>query len=76
MRKSLEQLIEISTDVRVFLNVASFVLYSYEDGGYTEFNVSKVTDVAALVRVANGLQLSLYHNEVYIVVRVYEDYQE
>lgn len=76
MRKSLEQLIEISTDVRVFLNVASFVLYSYEDGGYTEFNVNKVTDVAALVRVANGLQLSLYHNEVYIVVRVYEDYTE
>lgn len=76
MRKSLEQLIEVSTDVRIFLNVASFVLYSYEDGGYTEFNVSKVTDVAALVRVANGLQLSLYHNEVYIVVRVYEDYQE
>lgn len=76
MRKSLEQLIEISTDVRIYLNVASFVLYSYEDGGYTEFNVSKVTDVAALVSVANGLQLSLCHNDVYIVVRIYEDYQE
>lgn len=76
MRKSLEQLIEISTDVRIYLNVASFVLYSYEDGGYTEFNVSKVTDVAALVNVANGLQLSIYHNDVYIVVRIYEDYQE
>lgn len=76
MRKSLEQLIEISTDVRLFLNVASFVLYSYEDGGYTEFRVSKVTDVAELVRVANGLRVSLYHDDNYIVVRLYEDYNE
>lgn len=76
MRKSLEQLIEVSTDVRIFLNVASFVLYGYEDGGYTEFNVIKVKDVAALVRVANGLQLSLYRTDVFIVVRLYEDYHE
>lgn len=76
MRKSLEQLIEISTDVRIFLNVASFVLYGYEDGAYTEFRVSKVTDVAELVRVANGLRVSLYHDDNYIVVRLYEDYNE
>lgn len=76
MRKSLEQLIEISTDVRFFLNVASFVLYSYEDGGYTEFHVNQVKDVAAMVQVANGLHLSLYHNDTFIVVRLYEDYNE
>lgn len=76
MRKSLEQLIEISTDVRYLVNVASFVLFSFEDGGYTEFHVSRVTDVAELVRVANGLRVSLYHDDNYIVVRLYEDYNE
>lgn len=76
MRKSLEQLIEISTDVRCLVNVASFVLYSYEDGGYTEFHVSQVRDVAALVQVANGLRVSLYHDANCIVVRLYEDYNE
>lgn len=76
MRKSLEQLIEISTDVRIYLNVASFVLYGYEDGAYTEIRVIKVTDVAALVRVANGLRIALYRDDTFIVVRVFEDYQE
>lgn len=76
MRKSLEQLIEISTDVRNLLNVASFVLYSYEDGGYTEFHVNQVKDVAALERVANGLHISIYHDDVYIIVRINEDYQD
>lgn len=76
MRKSLEQLIEISTDVRYLVNVASFVLFSFEDGGYAEFHVSRVTDVAELVRVANDLRVSLYHDDNYIVVRLYEDYQE
>lgn len=76
MRKSLEQLIEISTDVRNLLNVASFEIHIYEDDGYTQFRVGKVSDVAALVRVANGLRVSLYHDNNYIVVCVYEDYQE
>lgn len=76
MRKSLEQLIEISTDVRIFFNVASFVLYSYEDGGYTEFHVKQVKDVAALERVANGLHISIYHDDIYIIVRISEDYNE
>lgn len=76
MRKSLEQLIEISQDVRTLLNVASFEIHIYEDGSYTEFHVQKVKDVAELVRVANGLHVSLYHDDHYIIVHVNEEYQD
>lgn len=76
MRKSLEQLIEISTDVRYHLNVSSFVIYNYEDGGYTEFKVDKVPNAAELVRIANGLHVTIYHEDSYIAIRLYEDYNE
>ena len=76
MRKSLEQLVEISQDMRMFLNVASFEIHIYEDGSFTEFHVQKVTDVAELVRVANFLHVSLYHDDNYIIVRVSEEYAE
>ena len=76
MRKSLEQLIEISKDVQVFLGIGSFELHFFEDGSYTEFRVYKVNDVAALVAMVQGLRLSLYHNDIYIIVRVEEDFTE
>lgn len=76
MRKSLEQLIEISQDVRTFLNVASFEIHIYEDGSFTEFHVQKVKDVAELVRVANFLHVSLYHDDTYIIVHIDEEYQD
>lgn len=76
MRKSLEQLIEISQDVRTLLNVASFEIHIYEDGSFTEFHVQKVTDVAELIRVANFLHVSLYHDDNYIIIHINEEYQD
>lgn len=76
MRKSLEQLIEVSQDVRIFLNVASFEIHIYEDGSNTEFHVQKVKDVAELLRVANNLHVSLYHDDNYIVVSIDEQITE
>lgn len=72
MSNSLSELIEISLDVRCYLNLSSFKMYVYEDGSYCEFMVSKIKDPKALLDITNGLETFLYAEGDNIIVRLYE----
>lgn len=73
MTKSLEYLIEVAFDVKVFLGVASYALYQYEDGSFVEFHVQKILNPQALLNLTKGLEIRLYHTENDIMIRIEEN---
>ena len=76
MKKSLEELIDVASDMQEQLQCGSFNLHRYYSQSYVEFLTSRVTDVPALLKAANGLELKLFSNDSAILVRLYERYNE
>lgn len=72
MKKSLEELIEVASNVQELLKCSSFDLHRYNSGSYVELVTLKVTDVKGLLETANGLDLKLFGGSVSILVRLYE----
>ena len=76
MRKSFEELIDRAYDIKVYFGLHSYELHHYEDGSYIDFRVNKVKDLPTLLKLAGSLELNLFHDESYILVRLYENYYE
>lgn len=76
MTKSLQKLIDVAFDVKVFFSVGSYEMHHYADGSYCDFRVRQVLDLKTLLRIANGLDVRIYADSECVIVRLYEDYQE
>lgn len=76
MSKSFEELIERAFDIKVFFKVGSYELNHYDDGSFVDFHVQKVLDLPTLIRLAGHLELKFLSGDGYMIVRLFEDYQE
>lgn len=72
MTKTLQELIEIAFDVKVYFQLDSYRLFHYEDGSYVDFHVRKVVDLPTLIRIANGLELKFFADDGTMIVRLFE----
>ena len=72
MTKTLQELIEIAFDVKVYFQLDSYRLFHYEDGSYVDFHVRKVVDLPTLIRIANGLELKFFAEDGKVIVRLFE----
>lgn len=72
MTKTLQELIEIAFDVKVYFQLDGYWLFQYEDGSYVDFHVRKVVDVLTLIRIANGLELKFFAQNDKMIVRLFE----
>ena len=73
MTDSFKKLIEVAFDIKVHFGLASYTLYQYEDGSFVEFHVPKINNPRALLELAHGLEIRLYHCENDIMIRLDED---
>ena len=76
MSKSLQELIERAFDIKVYFALGSYELHHYEDGSYVDFHVQKVIDLYSLTRLAGGLELKFFAGSDFIIVRLFERYEE
>lgn len=76
MSKSFQELIERAFDIKVFFMLSSYELHHYEDGSYVDFHVQKVVCLPTLIKLAGPLELKFFRGEGYMIVRLFEDYQE
>lgn len=76
MSKSLQELIERAFDIKVFFSLSSYELHQYEDGSFVDFHVLKVVDIATLMRLAGGLELRFFAGSDYMIVRLFERYED
>ena len=74
MTKTLAELIDRAYDIKVFFAVGSFELNHYEDGSFADFRVRKVVDLPRLIKLADGLELKFFHEENFIIIRLFERY--
>lgn len=72
MTKTLAELIDKAYGIKVFFQVGSYELNHYDDGSFADFKVSKVVDLPKLIELAGGLELKFFHDENYLVVRLFE----
>ena len=72
MTKTLAELIDKAYGIKVLFNVGSYELNHYEDGSFADFRVRKVVDLPRLIELADGLELKFFHEENYIIVRLFE----
>lgn len=72
MTKTLAELIDKAYDIKVFFCLGSYELNHYEDGSFADFRVQKVVDLPKLIELAGGLELKFFHEEKYIIVRIFE----
>lgn len=73
MTKSLEKLINVAFDLKVFFQVPSYTLFQYEDGSYVEFVVRKVKNLPQLLELCQGLEINFFGHELDILVRIEEN---
>lgn len=76
MRKSLEELIETCFDIKVHLQVSSYVLHDNEDGADAVFKIYKIKDPKTLLDIIGKHQCIIYAETQYLCIKVFEDYQE
>ena len=73
MRASLNELIELSTDVMKLLDVPRFELNYYEDDAYCEFMVKNIPDISKLAILTQDFRCGVFHDDVYLLIRIYEN---
>lgn len=76
MTKSLQELIDRAYDIKVYFSLGFYELHQYEDGSFVDFKVLKVVDLVTLMRLAGGLQLRFFAGSDYMIVRLFERYEE
>ena len=76
MRKSLEQLIDTTYDVKIYFQVGSFDLHMYEDESYADFYVRGVYDAAELLNLVQNLKIKILFDDRGLIVRLFENYSE
>ena len=75
MRQSLEKLVELSTKVMKHLEVPRFELNYYEDDAYCDFMVNKIPDIAKLAILTQGFRCGVFHDDDYLLIRIYENFE-
>lgn len=76
MRKSLSTFIDKCFDVKVHLAVSSYELNDYEDGDFADFKVKKIADPKTLSRIVGNHDYMILADDGFVIVRVYENYEE
>lgn len=76
MRKSMEELIERSFDLKINLCIGSYELHHYDDGSFSDFHVSEIKNPKEINKVIGPLTYRIFQDERGIVIRVFEDFQE
>lgn len=76
MRQSFLEFILKCCEVRLFLSVTHYELYSYEDGAYADFRVQKINDAKALAQKIGRLDYMIFADGGCVIVRVFEDFNE
>ena len=76
MSKSFQELIERAFNIKVFFMLDSYELHHFEDGSYVDFHVQKVVCLPSLIKLAGPLELKFFSGDGYMIVRLFEDYQE
>ena len=76
MRSSMSDFLERCVDIKTALNVSNFNLYWFEDGSYADFRAVKINNPREIDRLSEGLEYRIFAEDNYLVLRVFEDYQE
>lgn len=76
MTKSLQNLIDVAFEMKVYFGVGSYEMHQYDNGSYCDFHVRQVLDLKTLLCVASGLEVRFYAEGDCVIVRLYEDYEE
>lgn len=76
MSKSFQELIERAFDIKVFFRLSCYELHHFEDGSYADFRVQRIVDLPTLIRLAGSLELGIFGGDGFIIVRLFEDYNE
>lgn len=76
MRSTLTQLIERAFDIKVYFSLGSYELHHYEEGSYVDFHVQRVLDLPTLQRLADKLELKFFAGDGYMIVRLFESYND
>jgi hypothetical protein len=76
MRSSMSDFLERCVDIETALGVSNFNLYWFESGSYADFRVTKINDPRAIDRSSGGLEFRIFAEDGYIILRIFENYQE
>lgn len=76
MRQSMSDFLERCVDVKTALSVSNFNLYWFEDGSYADFRVTKIKNPREIDRLLEGLEYLIFAEDNYLILRVFENYQE
>lgn len=76
MRSSMSDFLEKCVDIKTALSVSNFNLYWFEDGSYADFRVAKINNPRGIERVSGGLDYRIFAEDNYLILRVFENYQE
>lgn len=76
MRASFEEMIEIAYEIKLFFKLPSYQVFAYDDGAYCDFRVKIVNNVPLLVRKAANLELKIIPDDGFIIVRLFENFNE
>ena len=73
MRPTLQQLIEVAQDLRVYFEVTHYELYGYDEDAYVEFYIDKViNNLPYLNGLLNGHYVTICAVDSRIRIRIYE----
>lgn len=73
MRPTLQQLIEVAQDLRVYFQVTHFELYGYDEDAYVDFYIDKViNNLPTLNRLLNGHDVTICAADSRLRIRIYE----
>lgn len=73
MRPTLQQLIEVAQDLRVYFQVTHYELYGYDEDAYVDFYIDKViNNLPTLNRLLNGHDVTICAIDSRLRLRIYE----
>lgn len=73
MRDSLKHLIEIASDVKVLLDVRSFIVNECEDYCCCEFHVTNMIEPRRVLDLVGNLLVRMYASGDDLVIKVYDE---
>lgn len=72
MKKSLEELINVAINLKIFFGCSYFSLYVNDSVSYVDFQLIRVSKLPDVLDLACGLELKFFAEENEMIVRVFE----
>lgn len=72
----MSDMLERCVDIKVALSISNFNLYWFEDGSYADFRVAKINNPREIDRLSGGLEYRIFVEDNFLILRVFENYQE